>query len=513
MALRRGRTNACHSIEPFSFIRPRWPFWARCLSDMAERPSSFPSPRPAPPSRPSRVTDVLGWLRLNRWLANLIAIVAVIWSLREFFDIASEEKLMAIANMLCYLQIVMLFQEKTARVYWQLVVLSVLQVVVGAVLDVGPQFGLLLAFYAVLALSTLVLLCIYRAAQQGAISPMRRSPQKATIVAAPARQSANCRRFAVADGAGPQPDLFPASSSGRAAVGGHVSVRHCFLLCHAAAERRRLARGQARRGNRGLSGRGPAARRRPRSSVEQSSDARGAVADDRSPPVHADRRALLPWRNLDRLSTRRARQPLASLAATDCSEGGRRYRSGMLPMAPQTTTNLVRQDIVLEATTSTRRFAIVPTQPLWDMTLIPYGAPPPRSDAEAVLPPRQQRDSVATSAIRNQRQLHAIPNPNRLQTLWDCTAFSDEEQRALAFDQSRFPRVAQMAEEVLTQQELMNGKTLDKILALERHFHAPDLYRYSLNLDFVRDRQLDPIEDFVANHRTGHCQYFASAWC
>ena len=217
----------------------------------------------------------------------------------------------------------------------------------------------------------------------------------------------------------------------------------------------------------------------------------GEILTDYQPDKRGSR--WLPWR------------PLIA------PEGGRRYRSGMLPMAPQTTTNLVRQDIVMEATTSTRRFAIVPTQPLWDMTLIPYGAPPPRSDAEAILPPRQQRYSVATSAIRNQRQLHAIPNPNRLQTLWDCTAFSDEEQRALAFDQSRFPRMAQMAEEVLKQQELVNGKTLDKILALERHFHAPDLYRYSLNLDFVRDRQLDPIEDFVANHRTGHCQYFASA--
>src|SRR2546423_6318704 len=67
------------------------------------------------------VTDVMGWLRLNRWLANLIAVVAMGWSLRQFFEIASEEKLMAIANMLCYLQIMLLFQEKTARVSWQLV--------------------------------------------------------------------------------------------------------------------------------------------------------------------------------------------------------------------------------------------------------------------------------------------------------------------------------------------------------------------------------------------------------
>ena len=70
------------------------------------------------------ITDMLGWVRLNRWIANLIAIAAVAWSLRQFLEIASEEKLMAIANMLCCLQIVLLFQEKTARVYWQLVVLS-----------------------------------------------------------------------------------------------------------------------------------------------------------------------------------------------------------------------------------------------------------------------------------------------------------------------------------------------------------------------------------------------------
>src|SRR5947208_1486318 len=78
------------------------------------------------------VTDVLGWVRLHRWVANLISFGAVGWSVREFFQIGSDEKLMAIANMLCFLQIVLLFQAKSPRVYWQLVVLSILQVVVGA---------------------------------------------------------------------------------------------------------------------------------------------------------------------------------------------------------------------------------------------------------------------------------------------------------------------------------------------------------------------------------------------
>src|SRR5687768_3728338 len=62
------------------------------------------------------VTDNWGWIRLNRWLANAIIVVAVGWSLRDFLEISPEEKLMAIASMLCYIQIVLLFQPKTTRI-------------------------------------------------------------------------------------------------------------------------------------------------------------------------------------------------------------------------------------------------------------------------------------------------------------------------------------------------------------------------------------------------------------
>src|SRR5262245_39441458 len=57
------------------------------------------------------VTDTLGWVRLNRWVGSGIIVVAVGWSLREFIEISPEEKLMAIASMLCYLQLVLLLQE------------------------------------------------------------------------------------------------------------------------------------------------------------------------------------------------------------------------------------------------------------------------------------------------------------------------------------------------------------------------------------------------------------------
>src|SRR4029077_14281753 len=108
------------------------------------------------------VTDWWGLLRLNRWLANGITIMAVAWSLRDFWDLSSEGKLMAIGSMLCLLQIVLLFQEKTARIYWHLIVLSVLEVVVAAALDLGPSFVPLLVLFLAVGLGTLVLFCAYR---------------------------------------------------------------------------------------------------------------------------------------------------------------------------------------------------------------------------------------------------------------------------------------------------------------------------------------------------------------
>src|SRR5262249_27236109 len=53
------------------------------------------------------VTDFWAFFRLNRWLANGATIVAVAWSLRDFWELSSEAKLMAIGSMLCLLQIVL----------------------------------------------------------------------------------------------------------------------------------------------------------------------------------------------------------------------------------------------------------------------------------------------------------------------------------------------------------------------------------------------------------------------
>ncbi|UUO05275.1 DUF3488 and transglutaminase-like domain-containing protein [Blastopirellula sp. J2-11] len=108
------------------------------------------------------VTDIQRWFSLNRNLANVAALLAVAFSISDFWPGNSTEKLQAIAKLLIYLQIVLLFQRKSTRVYWHLCVLSLLQVVVAAALNLNVSFGFMLVAYMLAALTTLSLFFIYR---------------------------------------------------------------------------------------------------------------------------------------------------------------------------------------------------------------------------------------------------------------------------------------------------------------------------------------------------------------
>jgi hypothetical protein len=118
---------------------------------------------------------------------------------------------------------------------------------------------------------------------------------------------------------------------------------------------------------------------------------------------------------------------------------------------------------------------------------------------------------VATTGLRSGRQLRGVPHVNPLASPDDERLLREEIAANMRIDEARFPRLAARAAEVILADEVQQPSTLDRALALERHFLSPTQYHYSLSLDFVRQRELDPIEDFVANHHTGHCEYFASA--
>jgi hypothetical protein len=108
------------------------------------------------------LTDIKGWVYLNRNLANLIMLGAALFSLRGLTHLYSEFQALSFAQLLIYLQIILLFQKKDSRTYWLLIMLSMLQVVVAALFSQGVFFGMLLVAYMLFASLSLTLLLLNR---------------------------------------------------------------------------------------------------------------------------------------------------------------------------------------------------------------------------------------------------------------------------------------------------------------------------------------------------------------
>ncbi len=108
------------------------------------------------------LTDVTGWFQLNRIVVNIASVVALVISFWGARRLESTVQLFAIANLLVYLQIILLFQKKEVRTYWQLLLVSLLQVVVAAAFNQEFWFGVLLFAYLLAGLIAMVLLFLYQ---------------------------------------------------------------------------------------------------------------------------------------------------------------------------------------------------------------------------------------------------------------------------------------------------------------------------------------------------------------
>ncbi len=167
------------------------------------------------------LTDLSGCLRLGRRLANLLMLLAAAVSIGQVLPLRSELQAFDFAWFVIYLQIILLFQQKDERVYWLLIVLSLLEVVVATLFSQGAGFGVLLAVYLLLGFSAMTLLLLYRQweryrPQRPAAdhSPLRCRHSVPTLPSRARRGSA--RRWPLA---GPQPDFVATpGGNGQAAI-------------------------------------------------------------------------------------------------------------------------------------------------------------------------------------------------------------------------------------------------------------------------------------------------------
>ena len=107
------------------------------------------------------VADCFKLFNIKGFLANVASIAILFLAMKDFFSVDGMGKLVSVANLLVYLQTVLMFQEKTPRLIWQILVLSLLQVVVAAIFSLNFEAGLLFFLYFVVIGMAMVLQAIY----------------------------------------------------------------------------------------------------------------------------------------------------------------------------------------------------------------------------------------------------------------------------------------------------------------------------------------------------------------
>jgi transglutaminase-like putative cysteine protease len=124
----------------------------------------------------------------------------------------------------------------------------------------------------------------------------------------------------------------------------------------------------------------------------------------------------------------------------------------------------------------------------------------------------RQRYQFTTLAFQESRQVPFLVEPVDLQRADGAAIRSagvDDPARLVDYGEpQRFSGLIALRDRILAGAQATSA--LEKVMALEDYLAFSNDFEYSLLPAVDHQNHLDPIEDFAANHRRGHCQYFAS---
>ncbi|WP_254513019.1 transglutaminase TgpA family protein [Anatilimnocola floriformis] len=459
------------------------------------------------------VTDWYGWVQVPRGLGNLAALLSVAWTFREFMRLTRdrEAQLLTISHMLIYLQVVLVFQLKSRRVHWQLLVLSVLQVVVAAALAMGPQFGLLLTIYMATAIASMILLCYQRDVvdEDTPRAPAKSATSLHRLLDPPRQQSSTARQLQLEHWVrGP----WLARNVLMITLGSLVFTLVFFFTAPRLSE----AVWQMGRGRSTVSG----------FSGDVVLQTSGNLKFSDQPVMRVS--FVNPQNNRAMQLTAEPYFHGQVLNHYQRNEQGGRwsYRDDMRTRGlsvhvseAKTPDDFVKQEIVLDGVQAKSLFAMfpvirLPETPSWvdDRKRVPRLLRNGNEEQLSLL--RELRYAIGTLAIHNGRQLPAIPhyNPGNKQ---DFNDFVEDYRKHREFDATRFPQIQKVADEVIHSQRIADESHLMQALALRNHLFISGKYHYALQFDGPEENatetEQDPLEHFIGVSHRGHCELFASA--
>ncbi len=104
------------------------------------------------------LTDYKHLIRLGDWTVNVLVLAIVFLAFGELLKNRGEDTAFSIARVLVFVEMVLLFREKVPRFCWQILIISLLQVLVATVFQQSLFFGFLLLAYVFTGLCAFVMI-------------------------------------------------------------------------------------------------------------------------------------------------------------------------------------------------------------------------------------------------------------------------------------------------------------------------------------------------------------------
>lgn len=445
------------------------------------------------------LTDATGFFRLNRRVTSVAALLAVLLSTWEVLQLRSSFQVMAIANLLVYLQVILLFQEKEYRTYWQLIALSLLQVVIAAAFNQGFFFGLLLVVYLGAGLSAMALLTLHHQRRRYA------------VVAGPNTASAAAPLPTRWPLAGQQPAFTspPTRASARETVGRELWGRLAWVTLGTLGLAMVAFFAVPRLGRSAWHGSGGALRSSVGFSDKVTLGELGKIIENRQEVLRIhflDEATRQPYKVHGEVYLRGA--VLAH------------YRRGRWYAAPQDAAGLYRpveRGPLLPSEQLTRQVITIEPMDRPELFCVwPFVGAGPEPDPRILFDVQRQRllrseeytaqqftFELATPALASGVQSRLTPSEGAVDPRLLLSLPPAEGRDAL-------PGLVALARTWLGQAPLAPDDRVNRARLLERMLRDSGRYQYSLEGQ-PRDRSIDPIEDFITKHPRGHCEYFATA--
>ena len=498
--------------------------------------------------------DVLGWLRLNRILANLAALLAVAKSVVDFFSQGVNNQLLVIGNLLIYLQLVLLFQQKHQRSYWQLLVLSLLQVVVAAAMNGNLQFGLLLVVYMAMALMLLCWQFTYfetaeilggstttQTASRSTRETTTKFPPVAWLAADPSQFDgalATSQPWETAEQVNVR--LRLREVLGPIAMMGLLSMMLSATVFYAVPRSSSTNWQGVRSINRPMTGFTKSITLDEMGKILESNALamRMTLRDPEKPNepyvvlgqpyvrgaslvVYDGKKGWSPGVKARSDHSGIMVVPIDSSNMTAVSPANRIDTRPLPVVPPNSGRPAIRQIFQLESTADDTLFTIYPGYRVPDTRADIYFDPIDTSlyrfQNDRFQSSNTYSYTLGTLGLENGRQHNIVPVRLESNTLFDIDDMKHRLQIELEecqqFDRQKFPRLSETADRVVraARGDKPPLNRLNIIRALELHFFDPrNEYEYTLRIP-RHPPGMDPIESFVAESKQGHCEYFASA--